>query len=80
MISRDLATAKLERYIPASQYDTLTHYSSVLVWLVNDCGYNVSIALHLVLFAYTEGMNSEPTKPAPKPSADPKTASASRSA
>jgi hypothetical protein len=66
LISRDSATEKLGPYIPASQYDTLTHYSYVLSWLVNYCGYSVSIALHLVLFEYGEAMNSEQTKPATK--------------
>jgi hypothetical protein len=62
LISPLSATALLAPFIPVSQYVTLTHYSYALVWLVNDCGYSESIALHLVLFAYAEEVNSEPIR------------------
>ena len=75
LISRDSAIAKLEPYIPASQSDTLTHCSSALMTLVNDCDYSESIALHLVLFEYATAMNSEPTKHAPRHSVEARMAS-----
>lgn len=74
MISLDSAIVKLEPFIPASQSDMLMCYSSALESLVNDSGYSEDIALHLVLFAYAEAMNSELIALAPKPSAEPKTA------
>jgi hypothetical protein len=75
LISLDSAIEKLEPFIPASQSATLMHYSSVLRRLVNSYGYSESIALHLVLFEYAEGMNSERTKPALKPSVSARMAS-----